>query len=961
MHEELRNQLLGWWSTRVSRHPRWVLFLAVTMAVLSVVLAVKGIHIGSTIRLGPLQFESDRNKLISDELPWNQRFLDWQNHFLGKDDLVVVIDTQAYPQAPEYPQRLALAKQVAEELAAQLLKPRARGEGQDSPAIPLVTQALFRFDTRTASPKAVRLQSSAAFAISVDRISQGIQEAKPLLASRSLAGFLSNVAVSMKDSSAQQTGNAPLAKWSDSIRQLAQLIAAINADLSAAPDAPPALAKYLDPAAGQDPWEYLSSDNGRLLFMRVRPWRDKDEINAAAWSIAGIRQTLAELLPRYPRIDAGLTGVDVLESDETDSAMRDSAESAVVACVLIGIILVTAFHSWRLPLVLLCSLGFGIIWTFGFATIAVGHLQVISVVFTSILLGLGIAYGAYLASRFEMVRHQYPEGVAGFLPALRDTVQTVGPGVITGALTTAAAFCTTLLTKFRGVAEMGLIAAGGIMLCLLAMFSVYPAFLRLVKPAGSDIQPMHRRVIKFFDDRWIVPFCRRPRITLLAALVLTVVALLPVLSGAMRFDSNLMELMPKNAPSLTWQDRIARDGGNALYYAAAIYQDLDEARQQAQRFRALPTVSDLGGIGLLFPADEADRLDRLANLHAQLQSVLAVAPESPTTLPQTIAPPGAELPGAGLPGVEESLGAMATQLALTRSLGIIPQELLPALDELSQALKATLATLAQLPAEERQTRLAKLDAQLLAARQVIMARLESALDTSPLTMADLPLPLRQTYTDSAGRVVVEIYPKLPDGVQSPLDPRLLPRFVADVYSVNPMATGASVQIYESGKLIKSSYQIAGLLALGFVFLLVLLDFQQVNDTLLTLAPVGVGFALTFGLMWLVGMSINAANIMVLPLMFGIGVDAGVNMIHRYRQAPTTRPLGLSHGTGKGITVTSLTAVVGFGSLVIARHRGIASLGFVMASGILLTMLACWIVVPAWLEIRHARTPQPPDP
>jgi hypothetical protein len=121
-------------------------------------------------------------------------------------------------------------------------------------------------------------------------------------------------------------------------------------------------------------------------------------------------------------------------------------------------------------------------------------------------------------------------------------------------------------------------------------------------------------------------------------------------------------------------------------------------------------------------------------------------------------------------------------------------------------------------------------------------------------------------------------------------------------------------------------------------------------------PAGVGFALTFGVMWLVGQRVNAANIIVLPLMFGIGVDTGVHILHRYRHYPTTRPLGLSHSTGKAVTVTCLAAAIGFGSLMISSHRGMVSLGFVMATGILLTMLACWLVLPAWLELRARHAP-----
>ncbi len=163
-----------------------------------------------------------------------------------------------------------------------------------------------------------------------------------------------------------------------------------------------------------------------------------------------------------------------------------------------------------------------------------------------------------------------------------------------------------------------------------------------------------------------------------------------------------------------------------------------------------------------------------------------------------------------------------------------------------------------------------------------------------------------------------------------------------------------VQIYESGALIWRSYLWAGLYALLAVYVIVAFDFQSFSDAMLSLVPVAVGFALTFAAMYLAGVAINPANIIVLPLMFGIGVDSGVHILHRYRQAPYDQPPGMTAGTGKGITLTSLTTMIGFGALLLARHRGIASLGFVLAVGIGLTLIACWTIMPAWLELRNRR-------
>jgi hypothetical protein len=148
---------------------------------------------------------------------------------------------------------------------------------------------------------------------------------------------------------------------------------------------------------------------------------------------------------------------------------------------------------------------------------------------------------------------------------------------------------------------------------------------------------------------------------------------------------------------------------------------------------------------------------------------------------------------------------------------------------------------------------------------------------------------------------------------------------------------------------------SGLLAMGTVLLILLIDFRSIADALSAILPVLVGFAGTFGFMGLVGLELNFANLMVLPMIFGIGVDAGVHVIHRWRSDPRVRPPGLWGGTGTGILLTTATTAIGFGSLMLAEHRGVRSLAIVMVIGLLTTLVAAWTVLPAVLRLRNTRT------
>jgi predicted RND superfamily exporter protein len=832
MHEHLRHKLLGGWANLMSGHPWIVLGITLTLAAASIALTV-----------ARLEFNPNRNDLISDELDWNQRFIDWQDNFPGSFDLYVAVDAWGDGDR-ETPESRRTAERIVDELGARLKTD------------PHVRDVVWGFDTRTVSPRAMRLMPLDMF-------------------ERQVADMTA------------------VAKLLESETIWVQLGAAMRPAVEDEELGVTALRNLI--VQGQQQWHYLTTTNGRLMIIRVTPELATDTLNAVEPAIRAIRAALAEVLAANPGGAAGLTGIEVVEADETDAATRDSAIASVVAVVLIAVLLIAAFHSVRTPLLIVASLLVGVAWAFGFLTLAIGYLQVISVVFTVMLLGLGVAFGIHIASRFELVRHNYPAGLAGFRDAMRDTIETMGPGVITGAITTSAAFCTTLMTDFTGVAEMGLIAGVGVLLCLTAMFTVFPALLRLIKPGHEHVRQMDQRRFHLYEDHWIAPFHTRPWVTIGVWVAAAGASLLAVTQ--MRFDYNLTNLLPRGIDSVEWQERIWRDGEQSIFYGISIVSSHEAARQRVEALRAAreagSTIGDVGGYALLFPDDEPAKLALLADAREQVGAIVdRVAAEPPA----------------------EPRGAMAL-------LGQIGQR-------------------------------------IAGVRQELAANIAAVLDTSPLLETDLPDEVMRSYVavDQHGRqrYAIEIYPRLDEGVTNPLDPRFLPRFIHDMQRVDPNVTGVIAQIFFSGDLIRRSYLIAGIMALAAVFVLVVLDFQKVTDGLMALLPVAMGFAVTFGLLWLLGQQVNPANIIVMPLMFGIGVDFGVHMLHRYRSDDVTRPLGLTAGTGKAIMLTSCTTIIGFGVMMIARHRGIASLGFVLALGIAMTLVACLTLMPALLELRSRR-------
>ncbi|MFA9478346.1 MMPL family transporter [Phycisphaerales bacterium AB-hyl4] len=908
MHDQLRHRLLGWWAGIISHWPGWILAIALLLALAAVAVTVS-----------QLSFQSNRNDLISEDIDWNQRFIHWRSLFPGKDDIIIIVETHDPATGAADDETAARARALVNELAERL-------EASDA-----VVEVVWGFDQSAVHPRSVRLLSMDAFEAQLAEVGA----AGPLLESATPQALIRQ---GLAQADGDETDEDP-AQAQAGLEAFTQLIRGFTHRMQTQTDETVDLMQFAAPGMSPAEWEYLATPNQRFLIMQVVPREDPGALSPIGRSIGEVRRLLREVGRDYPDVAFGTTGVAVVETDETAAATADSTKASILAVVLITLLLVAAFHSLRMPLLLMIALMIGIAWSFGFLTLAVGHLQVISVIFAVILLGLGVAFGIHLITGFELHRHRHPDSEEGFRATMRETFESVGPGIVTGAFTTAAAFSTTLLTDFRGVAEMGLIAAGGILLCLLAMVSVFPALLRLYKRKHKHFVRLESRTFHVFEERWVSPFTRRPKLTLAIAGVITGLSLVAV--SQLRFDYNLVELMPHNIESVEWQRRIADDGEQSIWSAVSVANSLEEARMLTRQYQAMGSVDGVGGIGMLFPRDEDEKLSLIRDVQAQVgaaaeQALAERVPETPTDEPSLV----------------EQLRSL--QLSLPFVQAQLPPALRPTLRDTSAAINEFVTTAQALPADERERRLNALQRDYDRWREQTAQLVSATLDDGPMQLTDLPAEAIGAYVaerDGQQWFVLEVYPRLPEDVTDPLNPRVLGPFVTEVQAVDPEATGAMVQLYLSGDLIWRSYLLAGGLALSAVLVLVWVDFRSIRDAALTLVPVAAGFAVTFAIMWLVGLNINPANIMVLPLMFGIGVDAGVHMLHRYRQDPTRRPLGLAGGTGKGITLTSFTTMIGFGSLMLAQHRGIAGIGFVLSVGIGMTLLACWTIVPAWLELR----------
>jgi uncharacterized membrane protein YdfJ with MMPL/SSD domain len=221
--------------------------------------------------------------------------------------------------------------------------------------------------------------------------------------------------------------------------------------------------------------------------------------------------------------------------------------------------------------------------------------------------------------------------------------------------------------------------------------------------------------------------------------------------------------------------------------------------------------------------------------------------------------------------------------------------------------------------------------------------LQSQDNSAPLRVQDLPEAIRDRFIGITGKILLMVYPK-----HDLWQREYQKEFLDQVEKLDPNVTGTPVQLYHYTDLLKRSYEEAARYSLFAIVILVLLHFRSPLCLALALVPVGVGFLWLSGLMAVFDVPLNPANILTLPLVIGIGVTNGIHILNRYAEEQT--PNILARSTGKAVLVSGLTAIAGFGSLILGKHQGIQSLGYVMSVGLTTCMIAGLTFLPALLNL-----------
>jgi hypothetical protein len=848
-----------------------------------------------------LGYKVSRIDLLDPKSDYNKLWIDYIKEFGEDDDAVVVV---------EGPTRDRVVK-VLEELSQEV--------AQDSD---LFRSVLHEVDLSKIRAKGLHYLSPA----DLTEIDRFIEQTEPILAGgwahlkvATMVGGLAGQMVagpptaaphSQSASGLQESPLVSLERYSESLlagleagrRPAEANVGNAGGYVSPWPRMPESLTTLRDLSS-----QHLLAKEGRLGFVLLRLAKAKEGFAGASAATDELRRLIKLVAARHADVTIGLTGLPVMEDDEMRTSQQSMIWASGLSLVAVVIVIVAGFGGVRHALMANGVLVIGMAWAFAWATASVGHLNILSVTFTVTMIGVGIDYGTYYIGRYLEMRRR---GLS-CEDALLDASAGVGPGILTGAITTAVAFFCAALTSFVGVAELGMIAGGGILLCCAAELLVLPAVVAIVDrgPLGHRIPtpvPVHE---------WLAPVARHPRFVALAAMAAT----MAVASGfhELDYDHNLLNMQAEGLESVAVEKKLLTECDQSVWYALSIADSREELLARKEQLTKLATVERVDEIASLLPVDE--ELKR--PIIERIQGRLATLPERPP-----------EIPIDRLDGLGETL-AWAQGEAAKRPGGL----------RTAWHLERARETLRRLGPNECFQSLAAFQQQSAGDLLTRLHALSAVSDPEPPRLDDLPPSLVDRFVGQNGRHLLKIY-----GRGDIWNFGSLERFVKEVRSVDARATGNPLQAYEASLEMKRSYEQAAVYSLVVILAVLWLDFRSITNSLLAALPLAVGMAQTLGLMGLVGIDLNPANLIGIPLILGIAVDYGVHIVHDSLERPG--PYRISASTANSVLVDALTTILGFGALMVASHKGLESLGRVLTLGVTTCTLTSLIFLPAVLAL-----------
>jgi len=682
---------------------------------------------------------------------------------------------------------------------------------------------------------------------------------------------------------------------------------------------------------------YFLSYDKEALILNVIPDFSMMEADLLVTGADAAQAIVDDLLKNYPDVKAGLTGMIAIGRDEMVYSAQSLGYTTVIAMIAILLLLMISFRMWVAPIFAIANLLVGLVWAVGTAAIVVGQLNMMTQMMAVILIGLGIDFSIHIISGFTE-RRAAGDSIA---EAMEKTFLKSGKGILTGALTTACAFLTLVISHSRGMKEMGLVTGTGLLAILLATMLFLPSLLvfrerRIDKKheRKKGIRQIVQRDISFrFLGRTGEWLSKHYIFTILASIVIS--SLLIWSASNISFDYNYMNIEPKGLTSITLQDTVLDKFDLSMDYALVLTDNVKQSRELSASYRELGPVALTEDISLYLPSEEQQqkRIPLIAKIREKIQSTaikqimlqgdLTILHREIDRLQMNIM----EIQDMAFLGGQDKVDSKCKKIVgdpeNPNSRNIIW--------EFRQLLEENIPAAAK--------GLSKFQQNFAPYFKESVIKMSSA---ESIRQDELPVSILDRYSNKKrDQFLVTVFP----AGNLWQDSELLKRFADDLERVSDKATGMPVVFRALIEIIGRDGRNAVLLTLVIVFLLLWVDYRNPGHSLMAMIPMAFGVFWMVGFMHLTGMKLTIMNFMGLPMIIGIGIDYGVHILHRRRHEGRGKIRIVYSSTGKAILLTSLTTMLAFGSLVFSIWRGFGQLGGALFLGVGACFLTTVIVLP----------------
>ncbi len=693
--------------------------------------------------------------------------------------------------------------------------------------------------------------------------------------------------------------------------------------------------------------EYYRSWNDRMIIMQILPTFTMFDLTPSVEATNAI-EAIVHDIAKQTDVKAGLTGTIPLARDEIVAMENDSMTITMLALIGILVLFIVAFRMLVSPLLAIITLIIGVIWALGLAWVLVGQLNLMTSMMSVVLIGLGIDFSVHVISVYTEMRYK-GNGVESSLKAM---YMKAGPGIFTGGITSALAFLTLLIARTEGLQEFGLTLGVGIIMTMLAAILILPNLLvireRIKERLGRKKVSKPRDISYKKLGSFAVGLSKNWKFSIVAIII--AILFFGYRGSQLTMDYNYLNMEPEGLESIELQDRMIDEFGISSDFALITAETLDEVSIITEQAKDMSTSGMVQSIVDYLPPDKEqhhrsdlvsyirksmatsqikasvsfdiiiDELYRLEENIIEIQDLAYIGGQDKVYLKSAL------LIGALPDDDDPSLKPLNIKLANINS-DIFSGQITNILNNIEEKLSNARDDINIFQADF---------AKAYKARTIKMA------NPDKIELKDLPNNIKDQYVGkSEANFLVSIFPK-----QNVWEIDFLKRFAGELAEIDPRATGLPPifntlmdEIGEDG--VKATQ-----LALIVIFFVLLADFRNVKKVLLAMIPLVVGVLWMIGIMEVSGLQITLLNIMAIPMIIGIGIDDGVHAVHRYQIEGAREHKKVFASTGRAILLTSITTMVGFGSLWFATYRGLGSMGIALFIGVGACFLATVIVIPS---------------